>query len=294
MRNQLTLLAMIVFLVACGGEGPASKRQIPALLPEGEREEHRKLAMDGAQNFRDLGGYETADGRRVKWGLVYRSDSLADLSDEDLAFIQRLGMQQIVDFRTGFEKREDPDRIPEGVRYVERAIEVDGTAVKELFTKISSGDIDDLKPRELLENGNRAFVTDQIEVYRAHMHSLLDTNNLPSVAHCTGGKDRAGFAAAITLLALGVPEEKVVEDFLLTNVYTEDKINRYVWMIRLGSFGRTDPEKVRPLLGVEESYIRAAIDEMKMQYGSIDNYFIDGLGLSAAQLQTLRDNLLES
>ena len=294
MIKKLLPLLMLLTIVACGdSKGVAESRVIPAQLAAEQRAEYRKMPMDGAENFRDLGGYQAADGRTVKWGMLYRSDSLAELSDQDLAYIQRLGVKQIVDFRTPFEKAEDPDRIPEGVNYVEREIDVEGTAVKELFEKISSGDIDDLNATELMENANRAFVTSQQQVYGPHLKSLLSDNNVPSVAHCTGGKDRAGFGAAITLLALGVPESTVINDFLLTNEYTKDKINKYIWMIRLGSFFQTDPEKIRPLLGVERSFIVAAIDQMKKDYGSIDNYFRQGLGISDAEIQLLRERFLE-
>lgn len=290
LRNTLTLLTLLC-LVACGT--PAEDRVIPAELPAAERDEHRKLTLDGADNFRDLGGYRTSDGKTVKWGVVYRSDSLADLSDADLAFMQRLGIQQVVDFRTDFEKAEDPDRIPEGVRYIERPVDVEGTAVKEMFEKISSGDLEDFDAEGILIEANRGFVRSFGEVFGAHLKSLTDSGNLPSVAHCTGGKDRAGFAAAVTLLALGVPEQTVREDFLKTNAYTADKIEKYMWLIRVGSFFRTDPEKVRPLLGVEPSYIDAALDTMKAEYGSIDNYLREGLGLSDADRAKLRANLLE-
>jgi protein-tyrosine phosphatase len=294
MSKLVVSVLLCLILVGCGGSaGDASQRVLPIDIVAETRSEYRKLAMDGADNFRDLGGYKTSDGKTVKWGVLYRSDSLADLSDQDLVFIQRLGVKQIVDFRTPFEKEEDPDRIPEGINYVEREIDVEGTAVKELFAKISSGDIDDLNAVELMENANRAFVSSQQKIYGPHLKSLLDENNLPSVAHCTGGKDRAGFGAAITLLALGVPEETVINDFLLTNEYTEDKINKYIWMIRLGSFFQTDPEKIRPLLGVERSFIVAAIDQMKKEYGSIDNYFREGLSISDAEIQQLRNRFLE-
>jgi len=293
--SRASLCIILIFsLSACSGStGEPDQRVIPAQVAAEKRDQHRKLAMDGADNFRDLGGYKSSDGRRVKWGLLYRSDSLHELSDDDMGFIQRLGIRQIVDFRTTFEKQEDPDRIPEGVNYVERAIDVEGTAVKQLFEKISSGDIDDLKPRELLQNANRAFVTDQRHVYGPHLKSLLDDHNIPSVAHCTGGKDRAGFGAAITLLALGVPEETVISDFMLTNQYTQSKIEKYIWMIRLGSFFRTDPEKIRPLLGVERSYIAAALDQIKRDYGTVRNYIRQGLGMSDTEIQLLKNKFLE-
>ena len=294
MKNRFLWILAVMALLGCGGSpGSAEQRVVAAQLPADQREPQRKLAMDGMENFRDLGGYRTRDGRTVKWGVIYRSDSLADASDEDLYFMGRLGLKQVVDFRTEFEKTQDPDRLPSGVRYIERAIDIEGTATKELFAKITRGDIDDLDPRGLMERANRAFVSAQRGVYSAYLRSLLSPDNLPVVAHCTGGKDRAGFAAAITLLALGVPEETVIEDYLLTNEYTRSRIERYVWAIRLGSFFRTDPEPIRPLLGVDRSFIEAAIEQMKLEFGSIENYFRDGLGITDAEISQLRERLLE-
>lgn len=288
------LVLFLLLLAGCGqSHGPAEQRVIPAQIAAEQRETHRKLAMDGAENFRDLGGYQTEDGRTVKWGLIYRSDSLAELSDEDMAFMQRMKIRQVVDLRTAFEKEQEPDRIAEGINYVDRPIDVEGTAVKDLYEKISSGDIEDLNAAKLLEDANRTFVTNYQHVYSAHLKSLLEPGNLPSVAHCTGGKDRAGFAAAITLLALGVPEQTVINDFMLTNTYTKEKIEKYMLMIKLGSFFRTDPELVRPLLGVQRSYIEAALDQIRQSYGSVDNYFREGLSIDDAEIAQLQDLLLE-
>ncbi len=291
MHRFSLLVASVMLLTAC--DTPLESRVIPAQISADARETHRKLQLDGADNFRDLGGYRSSDGRTVKWGLVYRADALSDLSDTDMAFLERLQIKQVVDFRTSFEKNEDPDRIPNTIRYVERPVDVEGTAVKELFEKISSGDLADFDARKTLIEANRGFVRGFTGVFGPYLRSLAEADNLPSVAHCTGGKDRAGFAAAVTLLALGVPEATVREDFLKSNIYTADKIEKYIWMIRLGSLFRTDPEQVRPLLGVEAAYIDAAFDTMKSEYGSIDNYLREGLGLSDALREKLRNNLLE-
>ncbi len=278
-------------LIACSQS--AQERVIPAQLSEpSAREAHRKLSFDGADNFRDLGGYQTTDGRTVKWGLVYRSDALSDLSQEDRAFMQRLGIATVVDFRTPYEKQEDPDQLPASVHYVERPVDVEGTAVKQLMETITSGELEGFNARQVLIDANRGFVRSFTPVFGAHLKSLIEPNTLPVVAHCTGGKDRAGFAAALTLLALGVPEQTVIEDFLKTNTYTEDKIEKYVWMIRLGSFFKTDPDLIRPLLGVEEVYIQTAIDTIKQDYGSIEAYLMQGVGMSEADLAKLRSRLL--
>lgn len=294
-RSAATTLIACVFvalsLSACGQS--AKQRVIPAELSDvSEREAHRKLNFDGADNFRDLGGYQTADGRTVKWGLVYRSDALSDLSHQDREFMKRLGISTVVDFRTPYEKQEDPDQLPPTVNYVERPVDVEGTAVKQLMETITSGELEGFDARKVLIDANRGFVRSFTPVFGAHLKSLIEPDTLPVVAHCTGGKDRAGFAAALTLLALGVPEQTVIKDFLKTNTYTEDKIEKYVWMIRLGSFFKTDPDVIRPLLGVEEVYIQTAIDTIKQDYGSVETYLKQGVGMSEADLSKLRSRLL--
>jgi protein-tyrosine phosphatase len=113
------------------------------------------------------------------------------------------------------------------------------------------------------------------------------------VIHCTAGKDRAGMGAALILLALGVPEEMVMEDFLLTNVYTEAKIQRQLTFIWLVSLFRSNPVAVRPLLGVEPRYLHAGLDAMRERNGSIDAYLRDTLGLTDEKRERLRASLLE-
>lgn len=289
-------LALFVLLAACsGGDAslPPDERPIAAQQLPQEREQYRKLPFAGAHNFRDLGGYRSSDGRTVKWGVLYRSDDLADLTDGDLLFMERLGLAQVVDLRSPFEKEQDPDRLPPGTNYVEMPVDVEGTAIKELFEAIVKGDTGDLDIENILVDANRSLVTRNLEPFRTYVHSLLQPANLPSMAHCTGGKDRAGFAAAVTLLALGVPREQIVHDYLLTNTYTAEQIEKYMWMIRFGSLFRTDPESVRPLLGVEQRYLDAAFDAMEAEYGSLDNFVRQGLQLDEAQLEQLRANLLE-
>jgi protein-tyrosine phosphatase len=298
LARTLTLLLVIAVAACSSGDASLPPQQRPLASEQALelRADYRKLPFEGANNFRDLGGYKTADGKAVKWGVIYRSDKLSNLSDDDLAFMERLGLQQVVDLRTEFEKSKDPDRLPAntGINYVERPLDVEGTAIQEMFDKILSGDVEGLDIDNMLVEANRDFVLNNLEPFREHVHSLLDPSNLPSVAHCTGGKDRAGMAAALTLLSLGVPKETVIDDYMLTNVYTEDYINRTLWVIRFASLFRTDPEDIRPLLGVERRYIEAAFDAIEQRYGSIDNFIREGLELDEAQLVQLRTNLLEN
>src|SRR4029450_8662542 len=113
-------------------------------------------------------------------------------------------------------------------------------------------------------------------------------SQLPALVHCTAGKDRTGFAAAVVLRTLGVPEETVYEDFMLTNTYTASQIERTLWIIRLVSLFRTDPEKVRPVLGAERAYLEAAFDEIRKDYGSFDEYRRKALGFDDAETAAFR------
>ena len=122
---------------------------------------------------------------------------------------------------------------------------------------------------------------------------LLDEKNLPAVVHCTAGKDRAGMASALILLALGVPEETVMHDFLLTNHYTAERIEKAIFMAELFSFWSLDGERLRPLLGVEQRFLEAAFEGIDAEHGDFDTFRREGLKVSDAQLAALREVGLE-
>ena len=93
--------------------------------PDFQTEEYRKISLDGTHNTRELGGYKTTDGKKVKWGVLYRSDKLSDLSTDDQEYLSSLGIKNVIDFRSSNEKSEDPDLIPDGMRYIQLPIEAD-------------------------------------------------------------------------------------------------------------------------------------------------------------------------
>jgi protein-tyrosine phosphatase len=279
------LVCLLAF--ACGG------RDLYAGMPEHVKRRH--VALEGAKNFRDFGGYATEDGHHVRWGLFYRADDLGELTDADLTRIRELGIRLVCDFRSNEEKAEHPDRLPaaDPPEVLELPILDDSFSPAAFREKITSGDLGDLDLRQLLIEGNRLFATRYAPQYALMFERLQDARNLPAVVHCTAGKDRTGFAAAVVLRTLGVPEETVFEDFLLTNHYTADEIERTLWIIRLASLFRTDPERVRPALGVERAYLEAAFDAIEENYGSFDAYRRGPLGLDDAETAAFRQLALE-
>lgn len=254
----------------------------------------RRLPLQGTDNFRDLGGYVTEDGRVVRWGRIYRSNALSELTPRDLDYLGSLGIRLVCDFRSVDEREREPDRTPEGAKPSIAAlpIQVEGVDPSSMRERIRTGRIERDAMERTMEAAYRSFVTRFRDQYATMMRRIQDPAQLPSILHCTAGKDRAGFASAVVLLALGVSEEDVIEDYLLTNEY-RGGYNRFILrVVPLYSLLRTSADDLAPLLEARESYIRAAFDEIHRDYGSVDAYLTEGLGVTAAERERMQTTLL--
>jgi protein-tyrosine phosphatase len=257
---------------------------------------NRHIPLSGQPNFRDLGGYESKDGRRVKWGSVYRSGELSQLSESDIDKLGELGIQTVVDLRSPQEvAMRGQSRTPPGARVMPLPI-----ASSEVFTKLIpmflEGDFSKL-PSDLLGRVNRALVRNYAAQYGGLLRALIDRANRPLVFHCTQGKDRAGFGAAMVLSALGVPWNTVVEDYLLSNQFRQKENEKLLAMIR-EFVGRKNPQKIElskieGLLYVKTASLEAAHAEIRALHGDVESFLIDGLGCRVEELERLRDELLE-
>ena len=289
-NNYLLLTIPICLLVGCSNNNVENEMKI--IHKDNiayQSEDHRKIVLDGTSNTRELGGYKTEDGRSLKWGVLYRSDKLSELTDADQEYLLQLGIKRVVDFRSSEEKQNEPDQLPSTLKYIEMPIEADG-AIRPKVEAILKGDLNEDVGAILVET-NKEFISDFSGVYKGFIESLIE-NQEPTLFHCTAGKDRAGFAAALVLLAVGVPEKIVIEDYMKTNKYTEETIQDYINKINLYSLGSVDAEILRPLLGVEERFIRAALDEIKQKYGSVENFIRDELKIRDESIVELKNFLL--
>ncbi len=297
-RIVVPILTMALVLTACS-HGPDSlapeQRYVTSELPASARVGFRHLPLHGAPNFRDLGGYTTSDGQAVKWGMLYRSDTLSDLSADDQRYLERLNIQRIIDFRFPAEIADAPDKLSPQLqqRYVSMPIGFNSGDYNRLVKKILSGDTKDLNLEHTLEEANVRFVRESTPVLRTWLHGLVETDSGAQVFHCTAGKDRTGLAAAVFLLSLGVPKDQVMQDYLASNAYLQQKTIKAVWKMRIFSLGRADVDGVMPVLEVRQRYLQAAFDTMQNDYGSIDNYLRDGLGVDEAFRAQLRARYLE-
>ena len=255
--------------------------------------EVRRLPLDGARNFRDLGGYETQDGRSVKWGVIYRSGHLNKLSQNDLKHIKDLRIRSISDFRGPSEAAAEPDRIPDGILNSAYPVDVAGSDLKTIIHAVIRGD-PGMDASAYLMEVNRKFVTDYSGVFGRWLRDLTgNPESLPQVFHCTAGKDRAGFATAILLRILGVPEELVITDYLKTNSYMNEFVEQTIKKIRNRTLSGKNAETIRPLLIADKRYLLVALNTVREEWGSIEEYALGGLKLSLSDIRTLKDLLLK-
>lgn len=250
----------------------------------------RRLAFSGAQNFRDLGGYKTEDGRTVRWGLLYRSDALSKLTQTDLKFIAALNLNRIIDFRSGHEKEAEPNRFPPATttRYIEIPILDSSTRVwhesREEFIK----SLKKLDAAHYMKETNTEFITRFTPEFRKFFLELLAASGRPVLFHCAAGKDRTGFAAAVILRMLGVPLETVMEDYLLSNQYF---LKSYQWrltVIRLMR-GNRAANIAKGFMEVSPSYLMSAFVAISNEYGSFENYLYTGLELSERDIKRFKN-----
>ena len=254
----------------------------------------RLLPLQGAKNFRDLGGYATGDGRRVRWAQLYRSDDLADLNKEDLLYLSRLQIRLVCDFRSESERTKKRNRLPadDPPQVANLDISDERFDPSKIGSLIRGRSLEGVDFAKLMIEGNRAFATDFSPQYATMFERIGEPENRPTLVHCTQGKDRTGFAAAVVLRALGVPQDVVMEDYLLTNVYTANQIERTMMLIRVYMFFQDKSESIRPLLQVRRDYLTAAFDAIDEEYGSFDEYLREGLGVSDAERERLQAALL--
>ncbi|MFI8079806.1 tyrosine-protein phosphatase [Kitasatospora sp. NPDC086009] len=307
------------------GDRDGAREEVPEPAPEAAQQA-RSLGLRGAVNARDLGGYRTADGRVLKHGAVLRSDGLNRLTDEDLDLLAELGLRQVVDLRSLDEVREaGPDRVRGLPVAVIAAAELsaapitvertapDGVTLHHLPVFAADFDIyvalrDALadrspeKQRALLGDGRAAammtglyrwFVTDPVarERFATVLRLLAAPDGAPLLFHCSAGKDRTGWTAAVLLTALGVDRETVFADYLLTNERSAAIVDTIV-----DSFGTRglmqEPELLLPVFRAERDYLEAAFEEVEAGWPDFASFWRDGLGLDDAVLAGLRANLL--
>ncbi|HQQ71349.1 MAG TPA: tyrosine-protein phosphatase [Alicycliphilus sp.] len=241
----------------------------------------RSLDLAGASNFRDLGGYAALDGRQVRWRRIFRSDHLAALTPQDMQVLHTLGIGRALDFRGHAESAALAYELP-AVRY--HALPIEPTVVQRAKEMALAGrQMTAPVAVRLMEDTYRAFVSDNTRQFASLFEQLL-AEDTPLVFHCTAGKDRTGFAAALVLLALGVPRELVMQDYLLTNG---------LYRRPAGIVSSAPEEVLNVIWRVQEGFLQAALQAVDSDHGGVQQYLRRRLGVDEAATKRLAELYLQ-
>ena len=240
------------------------------------------VPLQGGSNFRDLGGYATADGRTVRTGAVFRSAHLGTLTDTDRAALAKLQVRTVVDLRGVNEAAETPHLIDGvGCRIVGAHIEP-GVGEK-IRGAVNDGSANPFLMMQFLTDHYRDYPRRCAPGVRTLFATLSDGTHRPLVFHCTAGKDRTGFASALLLTLLGVPWETVMEDYLRTND---------LWIGHIGRYPELDLDTRAAIIEARTPYLEAAFDVVRADFGSPEAFAEKALGLDAAARERLKADLL--
>ncbi len=248
----------------------------------------RRIPMEGSKNFRDIGGLPTKDGRYVSWGKIYRADKLSDLSSRDLDYFANLGIHTIIDFRNDVEVNKHPDRYPSSypIEYLRHPIgDKEGETYAAFEHKVRKKKIVGKQVKELFAELMTQFADSVAGDFKPLFDRLLLDDSTPLVYHCSGGKDRTGYASAMILLALGVDEETVRKEYLMSNYYRYDKNKKNMRIARLLFY---DLSTLEYLMVVQQEYIDAVFNVIK-DYGGVDQYLEDKFDLTFEKRELLRE-----
>ena len=249
------------------------------------------LHLEGVPNARDLGGYRTMDGMRVRRGMIYRSGDLSEATDHDLERLQALDVRLILDLREDDEAEDAPDRLPEGADYQRLPFTAPISAVRRVSELVLNlHQLDDLV---LQMYSDIVFDTGAAKLGIIFRQLAGDDRALPALIHCTAGKDRTGLTAALILAVLGVPDQTIFADYSLSNRYYPaffKSVSRQAHVLRRIGISVDD---LHWLMLADPTILEATFRQLRQRCGSIDDYLNQYAGVDDAALRRLRAKLLE-
>lgn len=250
------------------------------------------MPLEGLCNFRDLGGIKSKNGKRVKWNKFFRAEQLSTLTKNDFEFLDSIKFKTILDYRSIPEVRKSPDPEIKGAKYINisgmQALDKDDNDNFDMLDIIRNYNVfKELgSPVDYLTAGYKSMVFNN-EAFKTLINCMENTEKLPIVQHCTAGKDRTGIGSALILLTLGVEEEKVVEDYMATNLYR--KAYNDLAKEKLGDVLKSKEAEIMfdAIMKVRKEYIEETFAVIKKKYNTIDNYLEAEYGLTIEKREKL-------
>jgi protein-tyrosine phosphatase len=246
--------------------------------------------MKTINNFRDIGGYATADGQRLRARHLYRSGTLDDARHDDLHLLQAIGLKTIVDLRAPREKSKELPTIA-GARRIDLPIELENKArdrMQALMVKRGA----EPEVVDILKQMYRDLADEAQPQAGQLFRVLLSADAYPALIHCRAGKDRTGFLCALVQQAVGVERAAVFQDYLKTNDHFAPLTPRLARVMKIFSLGRVQVANMRAAISAREEYLQAALDQIDQRHAGLAAY-LEKYGISSRELETLRGLLLE-
>lgn len=234
-----------------------------------------QLPMAGAYNFRDLGGIKNEEGKRVKWGVLFRADDLSNLTAEDLTYLSSIPISSVIDFRALAEARRSPDKLPSGVRFsYPISITRMNLSNEGVQAKLEESNMD-----MYMKQMNRLLVNDPacLKAYRTFFNIIQHRLSPPIVFHCSAGKDRTGMAAALILYALGVDDRTIMEDYLASRIYLSDKYQSII----------TKYPRAESIFTVKRPFLQSGINQIKRDHGSVEAFLVNILNVDIEKMRNM-------
>ena len=246
----------------------------------------RAVALEGASNFRDLGGYPTQDGHHVKWGHLYRSADISKLTDADLKILSDRHIATICDLRGPDEVKTNPDRMPAGATWYNMPA---GSENIRATTAVLMAAIPANRDSMMLAFYGR---TDHLKAkYKPMFDQLLALNDDKSLLfHCTAGKDRTGVGAALILSALGVDHPTILKDYAATNEYWKGNREQVTQAMTKQD---VDEKTIKSMLVANPAYLQNTFDMIEKKYGSIDDFLAQEMELTPEKRAKLREKYVQ-
>lgn len=246
------------------------------------------IPFEAVYNFRDMGGYKTRDGRIVKKGLFYRSAALGKMTSADKERFEMLGIKTIFDYRDNKEAQHNPNPVFSHARYIQ--IPAKGNHAFEMPTNAGGKDFYKVVSPEMFRNFYAQMPFNNPS-FKELMKTIQNPDNLGLVHHCAVGKDRTGIGGALILLALDVPEETIMEDYLDTNIYLQPMVEKMAQAIQ-HQYNEQELQQFYALMSAREDYLQAALDAMDYHYGSKTAFMEQEFGLTTEKRKQLQSYCL--
>ena len=236
--------------------------------------------LEGQPNFRSLDGIPAAGGRKIRKNMIYRSGNLSNLSASDILLLENAGLALVIDFRSDRELESHPTVVIPSVRKTIRIV-IPDEARDQAMEYLDNNNAEGLE--NILVTDYRRMIRNESERFSLFFRTLENTSDLPLVYHCAAGKDRTGLATVMLLSALGVDHELVRQDYFLSNLRLRNFADKLV--AKITEDGRNG-EIIRPMMEVRREYLDAAIDEIEILAGSMENYLTDVLLVDSELLKS--------